>query len=209
MMIEDLSGYLATLRMEINATKGRETAVEKAAFSELSKKLLCGVDFSKVDMQKVLSVLGADMLKAEAEGVDFVPSRKALAAAGLSKEEFVLISEKVVLNFSKHTVTGRQSRALVDKLDDNKLSAVKGHLLKLFDSMTRKEVSKLSKKWDVNLQHFKCITCNLQQKDCEKKLLRCGDCGEFFYCSKVCQKTHWKEGGHKNTCAKSLLPAAQ
>ena len=156
-----------------------------------------------------LTVLSADMMKAQAEGKDFVPSQKALAAAGLTKEEFVLTTEKVVANFSRHTATGRQSRALVDQLDDKKLGAVKCHLMKLFDSMTRKEVSKLSKKWDVNLQHFKCITCNLQQKDCEKKLLRCGDCGEFFYCSKACQKTHWKEGGHRKTCVKSLVPVSQ
>ena len=204
-MIADVNGLISKLQMEISGAKASHNAKgEMRAFSELSKKVLEGVDFSKVDINKVLAHLCADMSNAQAVGGEMEPSQETLAVAGLTREEFVLISEKVVANFSKHTETGQQSRGLIDKLDGNSLGGVKTHLHGLFESMTRKEVSKLSKRWDVNLQHFKCISCDLQQKDCDKKLLRCGGCGEFFYCSKVCQKIHWKEGKHRNTCAKSL-----
>ena len=40
-----------------------------------------------------------------------------------------------------------------------------------------------------------CSNCGIQELD----LLRCGQCKSEFYCSKVCQKQHWKKG-HKETC---------
>ena len=199
-MTTDVSGLIAKLQMEISDANASRNG-EMTPFSELSEKVLGGMDLSKVDINKVLVYLCADMSNAQAVGGEMEPSQETLAVAGLTREEFVLISEKVVANFSKHTETGKYCRELIDKLDGNSLGGVKTHLHGLFESMTRKEVSKLSKRWNVNLQHFKCISCDLQQKDCDKKLLRCGGCGEFFYCSKVCQKIHWREGKHRNTCA--------
>ena len=40
-----------------------------------------------------------------------------------------------------------------------------------------------------------CSFCGEQEMD----LLRCGRCKSVFYCSKVCQKQHWKKG-HKERC---------
>ena len=41
-----------------------------------------------------------------------------------------------------------------------------------------------------------------QQGDASKQqhLLRCARCQDVFYCSVKCQKAHWKEGGHKQSC---------
>lgn len=30
--------------------------------------------------------------------------------------------------------------------------------------------------------------------------LRCGGCGVARYCSKMCSRSHWKSGGHRNDC---------
>ena len=40
-----------------------------------------------------------------------------------------------------------------------------------------------------------CSYCGERQQN----LQRCGRCKSEFYCSKVCQKQHWKDG-HKNKC---------
>ncbi|KAJ3278974.1 hypothetical protein HDU79_001034, partial [Rhizoclosmatium sp. JEL0117] len=41
----------------------------------------------------------------------------------------------------------------------------------------------------------KCFNCNSTSNNLKK----CGGCGQFAYCSKECQKTHWKKG-HKEAC---------
>jgi hypothetical protein len=48
----------------------------------------------------------------------------------------------------------------------------------------------------VNLDEKFCFTC-LKQKDV--KLLMCGGCKKFSYCSKDCQKADWS-AGHKTLC---------
>jgi len=40
-----------------------------------------------------------------------------------------------------------------------------------------------------------------------KFTLLCGRCGSVKYCSKVCQRAHWK-GGHKEQCDKLVLQSA-
>lgn len=40
-----------------------------------------------------------------------------------------------------------------------------------------------------------CSYCGEQELD----LLRCSQCKSEFYCSKICQKQHWKKG-HKESC---------
>ena len=40
-----------------------------------------------------------------------------------------------------------------------------------------------------------CSYCGEQELD----LLRCSECKSEFYCSKICQKQHWKKG-HKERC---------
>lgn len=42
----------------------------------------------------------------------------------------------------------------------------------------------------------KCAYCNKS----DTKLLRCGRCKTTYYCSKECQKPHWKK--HKKVCKK-------
>ena len=36
----------------------------------------------------------------------------------------------------------------------------------------------------------------------ERNLDACGNCKEVGYCSKACQVVHWRDGGHKEECAK-------
>ena len=42
-----------------------------------------------------------------------------------------------------------------------------------------------------------CSYCG--QQNVLSGLLKCGRCKSEFYCSKVCQKQHWKKG-HKERC---------
>lgn len=49
-----------------------------------------------------------------------------------------------------------------------------------------------------------CSCCNETKPD--RELLRCGGCRQQFYCSKACQKAHWKQG-HREPC--KLMQAQQ
>jgi uncharacterized C2H2 Zn-finger protein len=46
-----------------------------------------------------------------------------------------------------------------------------------------------------------CHNCQEDSQE-QEQLLKCGACKKVFYCSKECQKTHWKQGGHREECAK-------
>ncbi|KAJ7277627.1 hypothetical protein C8J57DRAFT_1713352 [Mycena rebaudengoi] len=45
---------------------------------------------------------------------------------------------------------------------------------------------------------------NLQCSDIRRKEehMRCGGCQKMFYCSKACQTTDWRDGAHKEVCAR-------
>ena len=43
-----------------------------------------------------------------------------------------------------------------------------------------------------------CSSCNTPQS--ERKFKKCSQCLQTRYCSTACQRTHWKEGGHKAQC---------
>ena len=45
---------------------------------------------------------------------------------------------------------------------------------------------------------LECAECG--KADVAKKLRTCSQCLGAFYCDRVCQKKHWKEGGHKHMC---------
>ena len=46
---------------------------------------------------------------------------------------------------------------------------------------------------------LKCEGCGISQEDADKELLRCARCHQVCYCSRECQKIHWKES-HKKIC---------
>ena len=53
-----------------------------------------------------------------------------------------------------------------------------------------------------NSKRYLCHVCQKSTAN-EKEFKRCGRCLGFYYCSKACQKKHWKHGGHKNECQDS------
>ena len=44
-----------------------------------------------------------------------------------------------------------------------------------------------------------CVVCSASATD-KGCLLRCARCKSVLYCSKKCQRLHWKKGGHKKEC---------
>ena len=54
---------------------------------------------------------------------------------------------------------------------------------------------------------FHCAQCGIAPHD-GQSLLTCGRCHAVRYCSAVCQKTHWKDSGHKQQCAALAAAAA-
>ncbi|KZV77343.1 hypothetical protein PENSPDRAFT_182565 [Peniophora sp. CONT] len=42
--------------------------------------------------------------------------------------------------------------------------------------------------------------CEHSTRKSSGRLLACKGCGEVVYCSRQCQVSHWKEGGHKQVC---------
>ena len=47
---------------------------------------------------------------------------------------------------------------------------------------------------------FKCDNCNKAEYEEKRKFNRCAKCKSVRYCSKECQTTHWKKGGHNKEC---------
>ena len=47
-----------------------------------------------------------------------------------------------------------------------------------------------------------CYNCCQEHRQEQEQVLKCGACKKVFYCSKECQKTHWKQGGHREECPK-------
>lgn len=56
---------------------------------------------------------------------------------------------------------------------------------------------------EVDLARFKCQSC-----DKVGATFFCSSCKVPRYCSKPCQRSHWKEGGHKNDCKEMTRRAA-
>jgi hypothetical protein len=46
-----------------------------------------------------------------------------------------------------------------------------------------------------------CANCYVLEKTLDEKLLKCGQCRLIKYCSRECQREHWKEA-HKKQCKK-------
>ena len=48
-----------------------------------------------------------------------------------------------------------------------------------------------------------CSLCGKPRSACSEKMKTCSGCKCAIYCSKVCQRAHWKkDGGHKTVCKK-------
>ena len=48
-----------------------------------------------------------------------------------------------------------------------------------------------------------CSLCGKPRSACSEKMKICSGCKCAIYCSKVCQRAHWKkDGGHKTVCKK-------
>ena len=50
-----------------------------------------------------------------------------------------------------------------------------------------------------------CSNCGKEEKKSStkgKNFKRCARCRKVIYCSRACQKEHWKKGGHKDVCKK-------
>ena len=181
----------------------KESPESKALIKELFQEAFFpGFDPKKVDGAKLLASLQRDAREAEARGEEPEPSEASYAIAGLTKRDFLLLGEKAAASLNKHSVAGKQNRKKIDRLVSTmspEFSAVKDHMKDLSKKLNRTEITNLSREWDLDLQLFRCVQCTVQQKDCEQKLKKCGGCGEVFYCSKECQKIHWR-AGHKTEC---------
>jgi MYND finger len=190
----------------MNLSASTAEADDKKQMSDLLRSTFFeGFDFSKMNSPALIISLQEDALLCEAQGRPIEPSDKSFELAGLTKEQFLLLSEKAAQNLNQHSPKGKKNRKqLQDICTKSGLGGIKDHMLALTKELNRSEISKLSQEWNIELAHFKCLACNVQQKDCAQKLLRCGGCGEVFYCSKECQKTHWKSG-HKASCSRSIL----
>jgi len=45
-----------------------------------------------------------------------------------------------------------------------------------------------------------CSSCGKAARNKKHSLMVCGNCRNAQYCDSVCQKQHWKNGGHKQSC---------
>lgn len=198
--------FLNTLQ-SLQQSKGFDSkAVIK---SLLFEEFFEGFDPSKIDCQALMQSLMEDSKRAEVLGTEPEPSERSLALAGLDKQKFLQMSERAASNFNRHSAKGRENiRKLrqVGQFDRPELNVIKDHMLDLTALLNRSEVSRLAAEWNVDLNLFKCHTCNVQQKQLNFKLRRCGGCGEVYYCSKECQQAHWKQ--HKLSCTRQLSRAS-
>ena len=51
-----------------------------------------------------------------------------------------------------------------------------------------------------------CCSCGKGARNSKHSLMVCGKCRNAQYCDSVCQKQHWKHGGHKQNCKKLHVP---
>ena len=163
-----------------------------------------GVDFSKINAADLLASLQQDAEECKREGRDIEPSDRSFSCAGLTRESFLRVGEKVAARFDKYSSTGQRNRKKVEELSKmlgSELSELQENLAAISTNFKRKGIERVAKEWNVELEVYKCHNCDKQPKDCEGSLRRCGSCGEAFYCSKECQKKHWKL--HRLTCQKT------
>ncbi|VUC24359.1 unnamed protein product [Clonostachys rosea] len=77
-------------------------------------------------------------------------------------------------------------------------------MLKLISGVTIFEITKLSCKINIysNIKRDmrRCHGCDKEVEKGSSVLSKCARCGMFWYCSKDCQVTGWKNKGHKDDC---------
>ncbi|KLO16503.1 hypothetical protein SCHPADRAFT_995078 [Schizopora paradoxa] len=79
-------------------------------------------------------------------------------------------------------------------------SEVKSHWSQFEETLLARTVYKslFEHSGQSNLGIIRCANCG--KMDAKQNLQKCGGCKNVFYCSKDCQRTHWKQGGHRLTC---------
>jgi hypothetical protein len=144
--------------------------------------------------------------------IDKVVFREACAQFDMTPEKFMQIQESLSVAYDAQTERGQQARMStfeslreISSDDDPTVLEAREAFFK-FHIKKRSDVQGYSKALDVSLFRYKCHNCDIQSKDLPEgqKLLRCGSCGEVFYCSKSCQVQHWKSG-HKRDCKKQSV----
>jgi hypothetical protein len=122
------------------------------------------------------------------------PDRATAAVNGINEVLFLLDKWKDLHQESEEARWQRfHRRYLTDEAnpDDNK------ELSKIVLKAQKKEV-----KSTTNLtQGEMCANCYVLEKTLDEKLLKCGQCRLIKYCSRECQREHWKKA-HKKQCKK-------
>jgi hypothetical protein len=99
------------------------------------------------------------------------------------------------------TVLLKQHEASLDVTDCDGISprnmAMTGGAFSVVANMTNKAAAG-QRRQERNLQSRTCSYCG--KVGDETDLLICSRCQSVQYCSKECQKLHWKKGGHKAVC---------
>eukprot|EP00040_Diaphanoeca_grandis_P027517 m.156788 g.156788 ORF g.156788 m.156788 type:complete len:236 (-) comp31025_c2_seq1:415-1122(-) len=65
------------------------------------------------------------------------------------------------------------------------------------DAIPLSSAQKAAKSTEITELTKSCADCGSN----DAKLMSCARCKKVWYCSTVCQKRHWKQGGHKESCA--------
>ena len=181
-----------------------DPAVKKELLDILTNDFFGGVDLSKADTANLLLSLQQDIEDCTREGREIVITERTCAMTGLDKEGFLHMLEQISIKFDKHSRIGQRNIEKVERLTNmlgSDMSLFKNELLPTATYFTKKTILQFAEGENIELRVFKCHNCDKQPKDCEGSLRRCGSCGEAFYCSKECQKKHWKL--HRSTCQKT------
>ena len=79
-------------------------------------------------------------------------------------------------------------------------SGMKCHTFSLVESVPHEEKIVSTSTELQSQSHKECANCKIAQPNLKK----CGACGKVQYCSKECQRVHWKK--HKSNCKESSTP---
>ena len=161
-----------------------------------------GIDFDSLSEDKKMQAMSECIKEMHDEPIDLSKLKRACALPGadMTPERFLQISEMMGAGM-KH---GGRDNILnnlgpmapgYEKYEDLRNDTMKTYTKNCIKS-GRTEAGILG--MDSNI--YCCQKCNIQERDLTGggKLLKCGRCFHAYYCSKECQKSHWKT--HKINC---------